>query len=165
MPVCLALRTSYTRQTTSEAESTTANASRSNVWRNRMKHRNAITGFVCVACLTACGMEQAQLGDPSEIEGRISQFYDDIAAYDFEAMRAAYAPGVVILDGGQRLDGDGFEALVAGLECPGDDLDFAFSQFDTKVGSDTAHTSYEFTSPPDSHWYGAAHYRVPETRG
>ena len=123
-----------------------------------MKHGNAIAGIVCVACLTACSMEQGQLADPGEIEGRISQFYDDIAAYDFEAMRAAYAPGVVILDGGQWLDGDGFEALVAGLESREMTWDFSFSKFETKVGSDTAHTSYEFTSPPDFHWYGAAHY-------
>ncbi|MCZ6618231.1 MAG: MBL fold metallo-hydrolase [Gammaproteobacteria bacterium] len=122
-----------------------------------MKKRELTVVIISIACLTACGIDRSQMpANASEVEILISQYYNDIAAYDYAAMRAVYTPDFEILDDGRRLDSAGFEELVRGLEARGLTWQFDLSEFNTEVAPDIAYTTYVITSPPDRKWFGAA---------
>ena len=121
-----------------------------------MKQRKLTISILSITFLAACGTEQPEtLGNANEVEAIMSQYYDDIAAYDYAAMRAVYTPAFEILDDGSRLDANGFEELVQGIEARGLTWNFNLSEFNTEITADIAYTTYVITSPPDFRWFGA----------
>jgi hypothetical protein len=95
--------------------------------------------------------------DPAEVETMVSEYYAAIGAYDYAKMRSMYGPEWEIFDDGSRLDADGFEALVKGLQGRNMTWQFSIGRFDTEITGDRAYTNYEITNPPDRKWFGTAY--------
>ena len=126
-----------------------------------MKHARHIVYIPLAALLGACGAGDMNMqgGADEAVEAIMSQFYDDIAAYDYAAMRSVYTPEFEILDDGFRFDADGFEELIRDIESRGLTWDFTLSEFNTRIAGDVAYTSYEIASPPDFRWFGGGTLR------
>ena len=121
------------------------------------KLRKLTMAILLTAFVTGCSMQESGTpGTAGEVEALMSQYYDNIAAYDFAAMRAVYTSDFEILDDGYRFDADGFEELVRDIESRGATWDFSLSDFNTEVTPGIAYTSYVIESPPDFKWFGAA---------
>lgn len=101
-----------------------------------------LPGLLLLATV-ACGPSPVPTGDDAdEVENAIRQLAAVVAAYDYEAYRAAITPDFEIIDAGMRMDRDEFEALLRRMEARGASLDFVLSDFNTEIAGQVAYTSF-----------------------
>lgn len=87
--------------------------------------------------------------DPTEVEDAARRFLDYVHTYDYEAMRAAATGDFEILIFGLRLDMDGFEDFIQGMEerLEGRELaSYDLVGLNTRIVGDVAYTSWSSTN-------------------
>ncbi len=102
--------------------------------------RRAILGLLlsCTGCVPSPRGEQS---DPAEVEAAVRQFAVHVSQYNYEGIRGDVTPDFEMIEGGVRMDLDGFTALLRRMEARNNRLDFEPSEFNTEVFSDVAYTS------------------------
>lgn len=122
-----------------------------------MKTRLLVITTLLIGAISACGTDQrGSQGSAAEVEAVMSQYYDDVATYQYEALRAVYTPDFEILDDGSRFDATGFEDLLKRLKGNGLTWDFTLSEFNTELAPSIGYTSYLISDVSGRRWYGSA---------
>jgi len=104
-----------------------------------------LLGLVLVASF-AC---TAPRSDPTEVEEAAKRFLDYVHTYDYEAMRAAATVDFEILIFGRRMDTDGFEAFMRGMEERREGREigsYDLVDLNTRIVGDVAYTSWSSTN-------------------
>ena len=115
---------------------------------------STILGTLFFGAVSAYGAEQQ--GTAQEVEAVMSQYYDNVATYQYDALRAAYTSDFEILDDGYRFDATGFEDLLKRLKGNGLTWDFTLSEFKTELAPTIGYTSYLISDVSGRRWYGSA---------
>ena len=104
-----------------------------------------LLGLVLVASF-AC---TAPPSDPTEVEEAAKRFLDYVHAYNYEAMRAAATVDFEILIFGRRMDMDGFEVFMHGMEERREGREigsYDLVDLNTRIVGDVAYTSWSSTN-------------------
>jgi len=118
---------------------------------------STLLGTLMLGAISAYGADQqGSPGSAAEVETVMSQYYDNVATYDYEALRAVYTPDFEILDDGFRFDATGFEDLLKRLKGNGMTWDFTLSEFNTELAPTIGYTSYLISDVSGRRWYGSA---------
>ena len=122
-----------------------------------MKTRLLVITTLLIGAISAYGSgQQGSQGTAEEVEAVMSQYYDNVATYQYEALRAVYTPDFEILDDGSRFDATGFEDLLKRLKGNGLTWDFTLSEFNTELAPSIGYTSYLISDVSGRRWYGSA---------
>ena len=122
-----------------------------------MKTRLLLISMLLFGAISAYGADQAaSQGTAQEVEAVMSQYYDNVATYQYEALRAMYTQDFEILDDGSRFDATGFEDLLKRLNGNGLTWDFTLSEFNTELAPTIGYTSYLISDVSGRRWYGSA---------
>ena len=119
-----------------------------------------LSTFLCtflIGAISAYGADQQGTpGSAQEVEAVMSQYYDNVATYQYDALRAVYTSDFEILDDGFRFDATGFEDLLKRLNGNGMTWDFTLSEFNTELAPTIGYTSYLISDVSGRRWYGSA---------
>lgn len=116
-----------------------------------------LLGTLMIGAISACATDQrGSQGTAAEVEAIMSQYYDNVATYDYDALRAVYTSDFEILDDGFRFDATGFEDLLKRLKGNGLTWDFTLSEFNTELATGIGYTSYLISDVSGRRWYGSA---------
>ena len=98
--------------------------------------------------LTVCPHAQAQQSEVKEVEAAVYKMYDSSHSYDYTVLRNTLTDDFEMLIFGRRLDADGFEQLLRGMEERG--VEFSETElldFNTEIGGDdVAYTTWRTTN-------------------
>ncbi len=122
-----------------------------------MKARIRAVSTILIGALAVLGSAPSHAQDSAaEVEATMSQYYDNVATYRYDALRSMYTSDFEILDDGFRFDATGFEDLLKGLNGRGLTWDFTLSEFNTELTPGIGYTSYLITDVSGRRWYGSA---------
>ena len=109
-----------------------------------LKERTMLSRSVArLALLLLCGCSQPPdlPTDPQAVEAAVRQFFDHIAAFDYDGIRDVVTPDLELMEDTLRLDREGFVEFIRQFE---DDatISFELSEFNTEFAGQIAYTSY-----------------------
>lgn len=123
----------------------------------RLAPTTLLISVLLIGTLAACGAGPSGMqGGAEEVEATMSQYYDNVATYEYDALRAVYTSDFEILDDGFRFDATGFEDLLKRLDSNKMTWDFTLSEFNTELAPGIGYTSYLITDVSGRQWYGSA---------
>lgn len=108
----------------------------------------ALVGAFVAVALSGCSTHRASTSGVNRVESIVRQYFSHLEAFDYDAMRAMATADAEMLDTGYRLNHVQFEKYIQdSCQARNCKLKFEFSNFNTRITSDVAYTSYEQVSP------------------